>query len=42
MQRTLCIDAVDVARKEWFRDNQFPKDKQAAYDMGKKLISQCI
>ncbi len=31
-------DAVDVAQKEWFRDNQFPKDKQAAYDMGKRLV----
>lgn len=31
-------DAVDVAQKEWFRDNQFPKDKRAAYNMGKRLV----
>lgn len=29
--------AVDLSAKQWSRDNQFPKDKQAAYDMGKRL-----
>lgn len=29
--------AIDIKEKEWFRDNQFPKDKQAAFDLGKRL-----
>ena len=30
--------AIDIAEKEWYRDNQFPKDLQAAYELGKRLI----
>lgn len=31
--------AIDITAKEWFRDNQFPKDKQAAFEMGSRLAS---
>ena len=30
--------AIDIAEKEWYRDYQFPKDLQAAYELGKRLI----
>lgn len=30
--------AIDVASKQRQRDNQWPKDKQAAYEMGKRLV----
>ena len=30
--------AVDVAEKEWYRENQFPKDKQAAFDLAIRLL----
>ena len=30
--------AVDVNLKQWYRDNQWPKDLQAAYELGKRLM----
>ena len=30
--------AVDVAEKEWYRENQWPKDKQAAFDLAIRLL----
>ena len=30
--------AVDIEQKQWFRENQWPKDMEAAYEMGKRLI----
>ena len=30
--------AVDVNQKQWIRDNQWPKDLQAAYELGKRLV----
>lgn len=30
--------AVDQDEKQWYRDNQWPKDLQAAHDMGQRLI----
>lgn len=30
--------AVDVNQKQWYRDNQWPKDLQAAFELGKRLI----
>ena len=30
--------AIDIAEKEWYRDNQFPKDLQGAYELGKRLV----
>ena len=30
--------AVDVNQKQWIRDNQWPKDLQAAYELGKRMI----
>ena len=32
--------AVDVEKKQWYRDNQWPKDLQAAYERGKRMIEQ--
>lgn len=32
--------AVDMEQKQWYRDNQWPKDLQAAYELGKRLIEQ--
>lgn len=29
--------AIDVEEKQWYRDNQWPKDKEAAYEMGKRF-----
>lgn len=29
---------IDMDSKEYFRQHQFPKDKQAAYDIGKRLV----
>ena len=29
---------VDVSEKEWYRDNQFPKDLQTAYELGKRMV----
>ena len=34
--------AVDVNLKQWYRDNQWPKDLQAAYELGKRLMSSRI
>ena len=30
--------AVDVNLKQWYRDNQWPKDLQAAHELGKRLV----
>lgn len=30
--------AVDLKEKQWYRDNQWPKDMLAAYELGKRLI----
>ena len=30
--------AVDLDEKQWYRDNQWPKDLQAAYELGKRLV----
>ncbi|MBR1733657.1 MAG: flavodoxin family protein [Alloprevotella sp.] len=30
--------AIDIAEKQWFRDNQWPKDLQAAYELGHRLV----
>ena len=30
--------AVDVNLKQWYRDNQWPKDLQAAYELGKRMV----
>ena len=30
--------AIDVAVKEHFRENQWPKDLQAAYELGKRMV----
>ena len=32
--------AVDLDSKQWYRDNQWPKDLQAAYDLGKRLMEK--
>ena len=32
--------AVDVNLKQWYRDNQWPKDLQAAYELGKRLVEK--
>ena len=32
--------AVDLDSKQWYRDNQWPKDLQAAYDLGKRLVEK--
>lgn len=32
--------AVDMEQKQWYRDNQWPKDLQAAYELGKRMIEQ--
>ena len=32
--------AVDLDSKQWCRDNQWPKDLQAAYDLGKRLMEK--
>ena len=32
--------AVDLEEKQWYRDNQWPKDLQAAYELGKRMIEQ--
>ena len=32
--------AVDMEQKQWFRDNQWPKDLLAAYDLGKRLVEK--
>ena len=32
--------AVDLDNKRWYRDNQWPKDLQAAYDLGKRLMEK--
>ena len=31
-------NAVDLNEKQWYRDNQWPKDMQAAYDMGRRFV----
>ena len=33
-------NAVDLDLKQWYRDNQWPKDLQAAYELGKRLIEK--
>ena len=30
--------AVDIAEKQWYRDNQWPKDLLAAYELGKRMV----
>ena len=30
--------AVDVGEKQWYRENQWPKDKQAAHDLAIRLL----
>ena len=30
--------AVDLEEKQWYRDNQWPKDLQAAYELGKRIV----
>ena len=30
--------AVDLEEKQWYRDNQWPKDLQAAYELGKWMV----
>ena len=30
--------AVDLEEKQWYRDNQWPKDLQAAYELGKRMV----
>ena len=32
--------AVDVNQKQWIRDNQWPKDLQAAYELGRRMIEK--
>ena len=32
--------AVDIEEKQWYLDNQWPKDKEAAYELGKRLVEQ--
>lgn len=32
--------AIDLKSKEWYRDNQFPKDKISAFEMGKRLVEK--
>lgn len=32
--------AVDVSQKQWIRDNQWPKDLQAAYELGRRMIEK--
>ena len=32
--------AVDMEQKQWYRDNQWPKDLQAAYELGKRLVEK--
>lgn len=34
--------AVDMEQKQWFRDNQWPKDLQNAYDLGKRLVEKAV
>lgn len=31
-------NAIDLNLKQWYRDNQWPKDLQAAYELGKRLV----
>ena len=30
--------AVDLEEKQWYRDNQWPRDLQAAYELGKRMV----
>ena len=32
--------AVDLEEKQWYLDNQWPKDKAAAYELGKRLVEK--
>lgn len=32
--------AVDLEEKQWYRDNQWPKDLQAAYELGRRMIEK--
>ena len=32
--------AVDLDEKQWFRKNQWPKDLQAAYELGKRMVQK--
>ncbi|MBR1514504.1 MAG: flavodoxin family protein [Bacteroidales bacterium] len=32
--------AVNLEEKQWYRDNQWPKDKEAAFAMGQRLIEK--
>ncbi|MBP3762871.1 MAG: flavodoxin family protein [Bacteroidales bacterium] len=31
--------AVDLEEKQWYRDNQWPRDQQSAHDMGRRLVT---
>ena len=31
-------NAIDLNMKQWYRDNQWPKDLQAAYELGKRIV----
>ena len=37
-QHDFDTSAIDVAVKEHFRENQWPKDLQAAYELGKRMV----
>ena len=32
--------AIDFDSKQWYRDNQWTKDLQAAYELGKRLVKR--
>ena len=32
--------AIDVEMKKWYRENQWPKDMAAAFDMGQRMIGK--
>ena len=32
--------AIDVEMKKWYRENQWPKDMAAAFDMGHRMIGK--
>ena len=34
--------AVDVELKKWYRENQWPKDMEAAFELGKRLVNQIV
>ena len=32
--------AIDLAQKEWYRDNRFPEDMRKAFELGKRLVEK--